>query len=245
MGKVLEHIIYLKKNRKKAIAILIDPDNLSKAFLAKQVEISKKHAVDFFFVGGSMITEDCLEETLEYIKSKCDIPTVIFPGSINQVSDKADAILFLSLISGRNSDLLIGNHVLSAPIIQKAGIEVIPTGYMLIDGGKPTAASYVSNTFPIPNDQPKISAVTALAGEMLGLRLNFMDAGSGAIKRISKEMIHATSEGTANPLIVGGGIKTPEGAKEAWDAGATVVVIGNAIETEPNLIEEVSKIKLC
>ena len=244
MEKVLKSILRLKENNQKAIAILIDPDNLSRELLIQQVELAKINAIDFFFIGGSMITEDCLEETLDYIKSNCDIPTVIFPGSVHQVSNKADAILFLSLISGRNPDLLIGNHVLSAPTIKKSGIEVIPTGYMLIDGGKPTAASYVSNSFPIPNDKPKISAVTALAGEMLGLRLNFLDAGSGAIRKVSKEMIHATAQGTTNPLIVGGGIKTAIGAKEAWDAGATIVVIGNAIETEPNIIQDVSEIKL-
>ncbi|MFL2582576.1 MAG: geranylgeranylglyceryl/heptaprenylglyceryl phosphate synthase [Flavobacteriales bacterium] len=244
MEKVLENILRLKKNNQKAIAILIDPDNLSRELLIEQVELAKINSVDFFFIGGSMITEeDCLEETLDYIKSNCDIPTVIFPGSVHQVSNKADAILFLSLISGRNPDLLIGNHVLSAPTIKKSGIEVIPTGYMLIDGGKPTTASYVSNSFPIPNDKPKIAGVTALAGEMLGLRLNFLDAGSGAVKKVSKEMIQATAEGTANPLIVGGGIKTAQGAKEAWDSGATIVVIGNAIETDPNIIKEVSKIK--
>ncbi len=244
MGKVIKNILRLKENNQKAIAILIDPDNLSREFLVKQVELAKINSVDFFFVGGSMITDDCLEETIDYIKSNCDIPAVIFPGSVNQVSNKADAILFLSLISGRNPDLLIGNHVLSAPRIQKTGIEVIPTGYMLIDGGKPTAASYVSNSFPIPNDKPKIARVTALAGEMLGLRLNFLDAGSGAVKKVSQEMIRATAQGTSNPLIVGGGIKTSEGAKEAWSSGATLVVIGNAIENDPNIIKEVSKIKI-
>jgi putative glycerol-1-phosphate prenyltransferase len=243
MSNILEDILFLKRNNRKAIAILIDPDNLSRKLLTQQVELAKINSIDFFFIGGSMIAEDCLEETLDYIKSNCEIPAIIFPGSVNQVSDKADAILFLSLISGRNSDLLIGNHVLSAPIIKKAGIEVIPTGYMLIDGGKPTAASYMSNSFPIPNDKPKIAEFTALAGEMLGLRLNFLDAGSGAAKKVSKEMIRATSEGTTNPLIVGGGIKTAESAKEAWDSGATIVVIGNAIETDPKIIEEVSKIK--
>ncbi len=244
MEKVLENILHLKKNNQKAIAILIDPDNISKELLIKQVQLAKTNSVDFFFVGGSMITEeDCLEETLDYIKSNCDIPTVIFPGSVHQVSNKADAILFLSLISGRNPDLLIGNHILSAPTIKKTGIEVIPTGYMLIDGGKPTTASYVSNSFPIPNDKPKIAGVTALAGEMLGLRLNFLDAGSGAIKKVSKEMIRTTAKGTRNPLIVGGGIRTAEGAKEAWDSGATIVVIGNAIESDPNIIREISNIK--
>lgn len=243
MGKVLDRIFTLKKLNKKALAILIDPDNLSQELLGQQVEIAKENKVDFFFIGGSMITDDCLDETLDFIKSNCQIPTVIFPGSVTQVSNKADAILFLSLISGRNAELLIGKHVLSAPIIKKAGIEVLPTGYLLIDGGKPTAVSYVSNSFPIPNDKPKIAAVTALAGEMLGLKLNFLDAGSGAKKKVSSEMIKATANGSANPLIIGGGIKSAEGAKEAWDSGATVVVIGNAIEANPSLIQEVSQVK--
>ena len=243
MGNVLDSILNLKKEGKKALAILIDPDNLSKELLAQQVSLAEKGNVDFFFIGGSMIAEDCLDETLDYIKSNCNIPTVLFPGSVNQVSAKADAILFLSLISGRNAELLIGKHVLSAPIIKKAGIEVLPTGYILIDGGKPTAVSYVSNSFPIPNDKPKIAAVTALAGEMLGLRLNFLDAGSGALTKVSKEMISATTKSSSNPLIIGGGIKSANGAKEAWDAGASIVVIGNAIETNPSLIKEVSEVK--
>lgn len=243
MGKILDKIFSLKKQHKKALAILIDPDNLSQELLAKQVTLAKENSVDFFFIGGSMITEDCLGETIDFIKLNCEIPAVIFPGNVTQVSSKADGILFLSLISGRNAELLIGNHVLSAPIIKKAGIEVLSTGYMLIDGGKPTAVSYVSNSFPIPSDKPKIAAVTALAGEMLGLKLNFLDAGSGAIKKVSKEMIEATVNGSQNPLIIGGGINSAEGAKEAWDAGATVVVIGNAIEENPSLIEEVSKMK--
>ena len=243
MNQVLKNIFQFKENNQKALAVLIDPDSLSKDLLIEQVQLAKQNLVDYLFVGGSMITDDCLDETLNYIKSNCEIPTILFPGSLYQINAKADAILFLSLISGRNPELLIGKHVLAAPLIQKSGIEVLPTGYMLIDGGKPTTVSYISNSLPIPNDKPKIAAGTALAGEMLGLKLNFLDAGSGAKISVSSEMIKATAQLTSNPIIVGGGITNPIEAKLAWDAGATIVVIGNAVESNPNLIEEISKVK--
>ena len=243
MNQVLKNIFQFKENNQKALAVLIDPDSLSKDLLIEQVQLAKQNLVDYLFVGGSMITDDCLDETLNYIKSNCEIPTILFPGSLYQINAKADAILFLSLISGRNPELLIGKHVLAAPLIQKSGIEVLPTGYMLIDGGKPTTVSYISNSLPIPNDKPKIAAGTALAGEMLGLKLNFLDAGSGAKISVSSEMIKTTAQLTSNPIIVGGGITNPIEAKLAWDAGATIVVIGNAVESNPNLIEEISKVK--
>lgn len=243
MNQVLKNIFQFKENNQKALAVLIDPDSLPKDVLIEQVQLAKQNSVDYLFVGGSMITDDCLDETLDYIKSNCEIPTILFPGSLYQINAKADAILFLSLISGRNPELLIGKHVLAAPLIQKSGIEVLPTGYMLIDGGKPTTVSYISNSLPIPNNKPKIAAGTALAGEMLGLKLNFLDAGSGAEISVSSEMIKATAQLTSNPIIVGGGITNPVEAKLAWDAGATIVVIGNAVESNPNLIEEISKVK--
>ena len=243
MGEVLNNIYQLRENNQKALAILVDPDSLSEELLAKQVSLANENKVDYFFVGGSMITDDCLDETLSYIKKNSSIPCVIFPGSVYQINGKADAILFLSLISGRNPELLIGKHVLAAPLIKASGIEVLPTGYLLIDGGKPTTASYVSASIPIPNNKPKIAAGTALAGEMLGLKINFLDAGSGAELKVQKDMIASTYQLSSNPLIVGGGIKTPNDAKEAWDAGATIVVVGNAVENNPSLIEEISKIK--
>ena len=243
MNEVLNTIFQLKKNRKNGLAILIDPDSLSKDVLIEQVRLAKQNSVDFLFVGGSMITDDCLDETLDYIKLNCDIPTVLFPGSLYQINAKADAILFLSLISGRNAELLIGKHVLAAPLLKKSGLEVLPTGYMLVDGGKSTTVSYMSNSFPIPNDKPKIAAGTALAGEMLGLKLNFLDAGSGAEISVSPDMIEATAKLTSNPIIVGGGIKNPQDAKSAWDAGANIVVVGNAIESNPSLINDISKVK--
>lgn len=243
MANVLNKIFENKKAGHKSLAVLIDPDNLAQPELENQVKHALNGDVDYFFVGGSMITEDCLDDTLAYIKSVTNIPVVIFPGSVYQVNDKADAILFLSLISGRNAELLIGKHVLAAPMLKKSGIEILPTGYLLVDGGKPTTASYISNSNPIPNNKPSIAACTAMAGEMLGLKLNFLDAGSGAEQAVTAEMIKATSLATDNPLIVGGGISTVEKAIENWNAGADIIVVGTAFEKNPQLLADISAAK--
>lgn len=243
MANVLNKIFENKKAGHKSLAVLIDPDNLAQPELEDQVKHALNGDVDYFFVGGSMITEDCLDDTLAYIKSVTNIPVVIFPGSVYQVNDKADAILFLSLISGRNAELLIGKHVLAAPMLKKSGIEILPTGYLLVDGGKPTTASYISNSNPIPNNKPSIAACTAMAGEMLGLKLNFLDAGSGAEQAVTAEMIKATSLATDNPLIVGGGISTVEKAIENWNAGADIIVVGTAFEKNPQLLADISAAK--
>ena len=243
MGNILSNIFQAKKDNKKSLAVLIDPDSLSKKDLERQMTEAINAKVDYFFIGGSMITDDCLDEALSFLKENTSIPIVIFPGSVYQINQKADAILFLSLISGRNADLLIGKHVLAAPMIKKSGIEVLPTGYMLIDSGKPTTASYVSGTFPIPNDKPSIAACTAMAGEMLGLQLIFLDGGSGAEKPVTSKMIKATADVTDSPIIVGGGISTPEKAIENWNAGADIVVVGTAFENDPGIITEISNAK--
>lgn len=243
MGNVLSNIFQAKKENKKSLAVLIDPDSLSKDALEQQMTNAIKADVDYFFVGGSMITDDCLDETLAFLKENTSIPIVIFPGSIYQINAKADAILFLSLISGRNPELLIGKHVLAAPMLKKSGIEVLPTGYMLIDSGQQTTASYISGTLPIPNNKPSIAACTAMAGEMLGLKLNFLDAGSGAENPVTSEMIKATAAVTDNPIIVGGGISSAEKAVENWNAGADIVVIGTAFENDPSIIAEISAAK--
>ena len=243
MGNILSNIFQAKKDNKKSLAVLIDPDSLSKKDLDLQMTEAINAKVDYFFIGGSMITDDCLDEALSFLKENTSIPIVIFPGSVYQINQKADAILFLSLISGRNADLLIGKQVLAAPMIKKSGIEVLPTGYMLIDSGKPTTASYVSGTLPIPNDKPSIAACTAMAGEMLGLQLIFLDGGSGAEKPVTSEMIKATADVTDSPIIVGGGISTPEKAIENWNAGADIVVVGTAFENDPGIITEISNAK--
>ncbi len=229
-----------KANQQKKFAVLIDPDKLKLRDIDRIVTLSKDANVDYFFIGGSLIVNNMLDELLSQVKKQCDIPLVLFPGNSFQLSYRADAILFLSLISGRNPDLLIGKHVITAPYLKVSPLEVISTGYMLVDGGTQTTVSYMSDTNPIPSNKADIAMCTAMAGEMLGLKLMYMDAGSGAKTPISKEMIEAVS-GTLNvPLIVGGGIRTPEKARENVEAGADLIVVGNAIEKDPALITDMS-----
>lgn len=230
-------------NQKKAFAVLIDPDKQDVAALKTICSEATKHAIDYFFVGGSLLTINNFEQTISFLKDYSSVPVVIFPGNTLQISANADAIMFLSLISGRNPEMLIGKHVVVAPFLKSSGIEVISTGYMLIDSGKPTTALYMSNSHPIPYDKPDIALCTAMAGEMLGLKLIYMDAGSGAQKAISQQMISKVKENIDIPLITGGGISTEEQAKTNWDAGADIVVIGNAIEKDPSLIGSVAALR--
>jgi len=219
---------------------LLDPDKLKRDALAKTVALANKSEVDFIFVGGSLLVSQEFENTIIEIKKRTKIPVVIFPGSPLQISNQANAILFLSLISGRNADLLIGQQIVAAPYLKASSLEILPTGYMLIDSGKPTTAQYISNTLPIPADKPDIAACTALAGEMLGLKLIYLDGGSGAKNPVSAEMIRKVRQTISVPLIVGGGIKTPENAYAACKAGADIIVVGNAAEKDFSLIKKIS-----
>ena len=228
----------LSDTSKKKFVVLIDPDKPSDKEIIDIVEKSKKVGVDFFFVGGSLLTTDSLDNCIKLIKDHCDIPVLIFPGNSLQISKWCDGFLLLSLISGRNSEMLIGRHVIAAPYLKLYGNEIIPTGYMLIDGGKPTSVSYMSNTTPIPHDKDDIAMCTALAGEMLGLKLIYMDAGSGATDPISAEMICKVKHTIEVPLIVGGGINTPEKAAIAAKAGADIIVVGNALEKSIDRLQE-------
>lgn len=233
-------IVSSKAKSNKAFAVLIDPDKLNEQSLLTTIEIAIKAKVDFFFVGGSLVVTDTLDKMVAAIKKHCSIPVVLFPGSPDQITPKADALLYLSLISGRNPELLIGQHVISAPFIKQSGLEIIPVGYMLIDGGSPTTVSYISNTNPIPSNKNDIAICTAMAGEMLGLKLIYMDAGSGALKAIPTAMIKEVAKHIQIPLVVGGGITTPEKAKENCIAGADIIVVGNAAEKDPELITAIS-----
>lgn len=233
-------LLQQKAGGKKSFAVLIDPDKITLPQIDVLVELSLQAKVDYFFVGGSLVISYQLDEIIQAIKSRCDIPVILFPGSPSQVSKYADALLYLSLISGRNPELLIGQHVISAPMVKQSGLEIMSTGYMVIDGGAPTTVSYISNATPIPADKNEIAMCTAMAGEMLGMKLIYMDAGSGARTPITESMIKKVSSVVDVPIIIGGGIKDPEKAYLNGKAGADIIVVGNAIEKDPNLIAELS-----
>lgn len=239
--KILDSLIANRKLNKKSIAILIDPDKVQDAAsLEPLIRLATETCVDYFFVGGSLVTTQNLNEVIKTIKENVTIPVILFPGSVQQIDDAADGILFLTLISGRNPDLLIGQQVIAAPILRKTNLEVISTGYMLVNSGKTTSVAYISNTTPIPEDKFSLAASTAIAGEMLGLKLIYLDAGSGAEREVSKKMISTVRKAVNVPLIVGGGINTPQKAQNALEAGADLIVIGNALEKDPELLTEIS-----
>jgi phosphoglycerol geranylgeranyltransferase len=225
---------------RKHFAVLVDPDKYSDQDAARAATLAAQSGVDFIFVGGSLLSRDNLGQCLKVIKESCSIPVILFPGSVMQVDGQADAILLLSLISGRNPDLLIGKHVIAAPYLKSSGLEILSTGYMLIDGGNNTTAMYISNTQPIPREKSDIAICTAMAGEMLGMKLIYLDAGSGATMPVSVEMIVKVRNSITVPLIVGGGIRTAEQAVERCRAGADIIVVGNAIESDPGLIRKIS-----
>lgn len=229
-----------KRLGRKSFTVLIDPDKVDNGRIDQLVSLALDARVDYFFVGGSLVISNHLDECIQQIKASCDIPVILFPGSPSQVSRYADALLYLSLISGRNPELLIGQHVVSAPFVKKSGLEIMPTGYMVIDGGAPTTVSYISNATPIPSDKNEIAMCTAMAGEMLGMKLIYMDAGSGAKRPIPEEMIQKVASHIEAPLIIGGGIIEPEKAYINCKAGADVIVVGNAIEKDPSLIKEMA-----
>jgi len=233
-------ILNAKKSGEKKFAVLLDPDKVRLGKLDRVMDLAIDANVDYFFIGGSLIVNDMLDEVLKSIKQKCKIPMILFPGNSFQLSWKADALLFLSLISGRNAELLIGNHVIAAPYLKVSPLEIMSTGYMLVDGGIDTTVTYMSNTRPIPNNKEDIAVCTAVAGELLGMKLIYMDAGSGAKKPVPEKMIQSVSDVISVPLIVGGGISTPEKAEANCRAGADVIVVGNAIEKDPELIMDMS-----
>lgn len=229
-----------KQKGQKSFAVLIDPDKVNPLSIEQLVKQSTEAGVDYFLVGGSLVISNRLDEVVQQIKASCDIPVILFPGSPSQISKYADGLLYLSLISGRNPELLIGQHVISAPFVKQSGLEIISTGYMVVDGGAPTTVSYISNAAPLPSDKNEIAMCTAMAGEMLGMKVIYMDAGSGAKRSISESMIQAVAQQIEAPLIVGGGITDPEKAYRNCKAGADVIVIGNAIEKDPQLIKEMA-----
>ncbi len=226
----------------KTLAVLLDPDKIEQKALEDLLQRTKEYPVDFFLVGGSLVTDYVHKEVIAAVRRQTNIPVILFPGNPLHIEPSADAILFLSLISGRNPEFLIGQHVIAAPLLRRSGLEILPTGYMLVDSGTQTTVSYVSGTMPIPHDKPSVAACTAMAGEMLGLKLIYLDAGSGARRSVSPDMITAVRASVDLPLIVGGGIRTGEKAYEAFKAGADMIVVGNGIEQDPDLLPQLSTV---
>ena len=232
--KVQEKINFAISGKGAAYLILIDPDEISGEKLVSFVRHCEQSGVDGFLVGGSLMMSNVLDEVLETISSVSKLPIILFPGSVSQVSSKADAILFISLVSGRNAEHLIGTHVIAAPLIKKSGLESISTGYMLIESGKKTTAEYMSGSSPIPRNKPEIATATALAAEYLGMRYVYLESGSGAEKTVPNEMVKMVSSALSIPVIVGGGIRDSKTAREKVENGASIIITGNFFETETN-----------
>lgn len=229
----MSSILNILKDSRKKLALLIDPEkNHTSTDLAPILERLSALKPDFIFVGGSTVSHEQMDRCLKHLKAHTNIPLIIFPGSHEQINDQADGILYLSLLSGRNPDYLIGQQVRSAKSLKDMEIETISTAYLLVDGGKNSSVAYVSQTSPIPNDQVSIAVNTAVAGQLLGFGCVFMDAGSGALNSVSTEMIGAVKEEIDIPLIIGGGLKSISDIENAYEAGADVVVIGNKIEED-------------
>ncbi len=217
-----------------AYLILLDPDKLNsnnlQVFIKKCIEAD----IDGFLVGGSLMLNGIIDTFIKNLKQLTKLPVIIFPGAVDQVSPFADAILYLSVVSGRNPEHLIGKHVLAAPLIRRANLEPISTGYILVESGTSTTAQYMSGSSPVPRNKPEIAAATALASEYIGMKLIYLEAGSGAQQTVPNEMVKAVSSVCSVPIIVGGGIKSPKVAREKVDNGAKIIVIGNFFENENN-----------
>lgn len=238
--KTLQKLLAIKQEKGSGFLLLIDPDKYEQTTLLRLVEEASIFGADAILIGGSMMISNRLDDYVRHIKSASELPVIIFPGSVVQVSREADAILYLSLVSGRNPEYLIGHHVIAAPLIQQLQLEPISTAYLLIESGRATAVEFMSNSLPIPRHKPELAAMHALAAEYLGMKLAYLEAGSGADYSVPEDMITLVSKTISIPLIVGGGIRTPEDVRAKIEAGANFVVVGNAFEQqrEKNFLRE-------
>jgi phosphoglycerol geranylgeranyltransferase len=232
--KTYNYLLNTINSKGAAYLVLLDPDKVNVDRLPEFIKYCERAGVDGFLVGGSLMLNNNFEPFIKKAKQSTKVPVIIFPGSIQQVSGKADAILYLSVVSGRNPEDLIGKHVIAAPLIKEGGIEPISTGYILIESGVTTTAQYMSGGLPIPRNKPEIAAATALAAEYMGMKLIYLEAGSGAENTVPDEMIKKVSSFCSIPVIVGGGIKTPTVARQKIENGAKLVVTGNFFENENN-----------
>lgn len=236
---ILERIHKAKTNKERLLAILLDPDKVELSKIPALINKINNSKANLIFIGGSLLFKNILDVFVAKVKENTTLPILLFPGSAIQISNEADGMLFLQLISGRNPEYLISNQVIAAPLLKQTNLEVISTGYMLIESGRETTASYISNTKPIPSHKPEIAMATAMAGEYIGNKLIYMDGGSGALNPIPAAMIQKVSKHIDLPVIIGGGIKTREAMNAAYDAGATIVVIGTAFEKDEELLNSI------
>jgi phosphoglycerol geranylgeranyltransferase len=225
-----------KQNGKKCLAILVDPDKMSQ--LAQLLDVCKQHTPDLFLVGGSFRGDEQMSDCIKRLRQSANIPVVLFPGNHNQVVRDADAVMLLSVISSRNADLLIGRQVEAALKIRQSELEVIPTGYILVESGKLTTVQYMSQSLPVPRNKPELAAATAMAGEQLGLKAIYLEAGSGADQSVPSEMIKAVAGTVAALLFAVGGFTTAGQLESCFGSGADIAVIGNALEQRPALLQE-------
>ena len=235
---IYDRIASSLQNR-KIFALQVDPDKHDTASLEEVAEAANRNCVDFILIGGSLVFRP-IDQAVKTLKANSDIPVLLFPGNILQISEYADGILLLCLISGRNPEYLIGNHVIAAPLLKQSGLEIIPTSYILIENGRSTSVEYISNTKPIPADKTDLATATAMAGEMLGHRLIYLEAGSGAKEPVNTKLIAEVKNNIGIPLIVGGGINSVEKIHELYRAGTDMIVVGTAIEKDASNLD-----KLC
>ncbi len=237
---IIDYIHTAKKENKKLLAILLDPDKLALAEIPNTISKINKSNANLLFIGGSLLFKNVLDEFVSIVKQNTKLPVLLFPGSAMQITNNADGILFLQLISGRNPEYLISNQVIAAPLLKQTDLEVISTSYLLIESGRETTASYISNTKPIPSHKPEIAMATAMAGEFMGHKLIYMDGGSGALNSVPTEMIKMVSKNVDLPIIIGGGLKTKQAIQAVYEAGATIVVVGTAFENNEELLKNLT-----
>ena len=226
--------------RGAAYVVLIDPDRKNEDSIKSRVELANNSGVDALFVGGSLMMDGNCTERVKQIKEVSNVPVIFFPGGVGQLNSYYDAMLFMSVISGRNPHYLIGEQVIAAPLVKVMGIETIPTGYILMDGGAGSTVEFVSGTRPIPMNRPDVAVAHALAGQYLGMNLIYLEAGSGAKEPVAPGVVEAVNDAVDVPLIVGGGIRSPETASETVTAGASIIVTGTIIEVHSNRMKELA-----
>lgn len=241
----LAEVLIQEKIRKgyKLLAVLLDPDKVNFEEHRLLEHLSGECSPDLFLVGGSLLTKGSVHQTVTWLKERLPVPVWLFPGNYLHLTPAADALLFLSLVSGRNPDFLIGQHVVAAPLIKRMNLAVIPTAYLLIDGGIPTTVSYMSNTQPIPADKPDVAVATAMAAELLGMQMVYLEAGSGALYPVSASVITAVRKAISLPLVVGGGIRSAKALETAYQAGADIVVVGTAWEQNPAIMADMIAVR--